>query len=69
MFEREAKMSVIPGRKYPILVCMHCGGDLKKAEGGYKCKECGEPFTMEEAGLQNVEVTNIEDEERKASRR
>lgn len=45
---------------------MYCGGDLRKGMGGYICKECGELFTLEEAGLQDVEITSIEDEPEKA---
>jgi len=56
---------IIPGRNYPILCCMYCGGTLRKALGGYRCKECGELFTLEEAGLQGVEITSIEEEIRK----
>jgi len=41
---------------------MYCGGTLKKGFGGYRCEECGELFTLEEAGLQGVEITSIEDE-------
>ncbi|GAH33883.1 unnamed protein product [marine sediment metagenome] len=54
---------IIPGRNYPILCCMYCGGSLRKGMGGYVCEECGELFTLEEAGLQDVEITSIEDEE------
>lgn len=52
---------IIPGRNYPILCCMYCGGDLRKGMGGYICKECGELFTLEEAGLQDVEITSQEE--------
>jgi len=45
---------------------MYCGGTLKKGFGGYVCEECGELFTLEEAGLQGVEITSIEEEIRKA---
>jgi len=57
---------IIPGADYPICVCMYCGGTLKKGFGGYVCEECGELFTLEEAGLQGVEITSIEEEIRKA---
>jgi len=54
---------ITPGSNYPIGVCMVCGGTLKKKLGGYRCEDCGEFFTLEEAGLQGVEITSIEDED------
>ncbi len=54
---------ITPGSNYPIGICMVCGGTLKKKLGGYRCVDCGEFFTLEEAGLQGVEITSIEDEE------
>ena len=59
-----SKTPITPGANYPIGICICCGGPLKKALGGYVCKDCGERFSLEECGLQSVEITSIEDEEK-----
>lgn len=53
---------IIPGRNMPILVCMECGGYLKKEMGGYVCSECGHFHTLEEAGLQGVGIASVDGE-------
>lgn len=50
----------MPGRNYPILVCMDCGGELRASMGGYVCCVCGTRHSLEEAGLDGVEITTEE---------
>ena len=46
---------------YPILVCLSCGGSLKRTKDKrYICIDCGEEFDTDVCGMEDVGIPTLE---------